>query len=1306
MKNTKTKFVETKLRLIDMKRLLTVMMLMFVFFSTGAQEKIVHHFYTQYTDADGLFGLSISSCCKDDFGRMWLGSREGVYYFDGNGFTRLSNEVYLADSHGNISLMAKDNDNCIWMIASSGSGYYDIEKETYINIESLANLTITDLNIDADGNIWFTSSEGLWMYSKISKELTKIKGTEDLSLNKSCIIDNNIIVSTNGTNKLITYNHAQNRIIQSTILEESASFSMIQYMGDSKFLTLSDSRQISIIDINDGSIKHIVGPEIIEHGVRVSSLMYSSGICWIGTTFGLIMYDTATGIIEKQYPGDSKDFSLGGENISNLYSDDSGNVWACTFSGGLRCWAPNEEVINRLIPSEEAIGRTMKGYISGKMIRKISGTKDGNIYIGSEEGYISRYNPETKENTDISDLFSIPYGTPVTGMIEVNNHLWISTYGDGILLFDTSINKVVKRYSLTSNDCLSILQTKIGDIFVATKEGLFKYNPKNDSFEFVTIVGKKFVHCLEEGRNNQLLMGFFSQGMGRLDIKKGLFEIESSIPQNISVSCIYTDAKGNLWIGTSGFGLYCIKSGSLEVLHCDFEGSLSNVVRDIIEDDSGTIWMSTSHGLVEFIPNRFSINKIYLQKDVITGNQFPYNSGYKSDDNTLYFGTNKGLISFNPDLLKRAYINKPILITNLKLIDSQTIWTLYKKPITINQQDASSLQINYSTMEYGNPNILEYECTLSSSHYNNQIRTINNSITYTNLRRGKYTFKVDYHGAIDNVNGDSLVFYIKAPWYSSVVAILFYILASISLIAFGLKKKRYNDAIKSKNRQELLNIQKEKNTANDKLRLLTNIAHEIRTPVSVIQIILEKLVDADRIPQDISSEFSSIKTNVDTLKRLCNELLDFRKMENGMPTMVMADEDLCKISNKVIDSFKTVAEKQNINLQFSIPEGPLYAHCDANSIESILCNLLSNAIKFCEQNIKYTLEASENCIKITVQNDGEIIAANEGESIFEAFYRCKRIKETAGSGLGLTYSRRIAEFHKGKLYYDIDCADCNSFVFEIPKKEKMSVKATDDNYIESTVNINKDRPTILVVEDNQSMRVLICEELAQDYSIVSAVNGKQALDIVRQNNIDLVVSDIMMPEMDGCELCNAIKEDIQLSHIPVLLLTAAVGVETHIKSLRADADAYFEKPFSMKVLRENILALFRNREIRNKQFSSSPLSHLSFSAVSKVEQEFMNNLHSFIMEHLEDSTLDLTKIAEAMNMSKPTLCRKIKAATDLTVSEYLRICRLKRAAELIAENQYRINEVAYLVGYSSPSYFTQSFQKQFGKLPSDLIKNN
>ena len=188
------------------------------------------------------------------------------------------------------------------------------------------------------------------------------------------------------------------------------------------------------------------------------------------------------------------------------------------------------------------------------MIRKISGAKDGNIYIGSEEGYISRYNPVTKENTDISDLFSIPYGTPVTGMIEVNNHLWISTYGDGILLFDTSINKVVKRYSLTSNDCLSILQTQIGDIFVATKEGLFKYNPKNDSFEFVTIVGKKFVHCLEEGRNNQLLMGFFSQGMGRLDIKKGLFEIESSIPQNISVSCIYTDAKGNLWIGIPDLG--------------------------------------------------------------------------------------------------------------------------------------------------------------------------------------------------------------------------------------------------------------------------------------------------------------------------------------------------------------------------------------------------------------------------------------------------------------------------------------------------------------------------------------------------------------------------------------------------------------------------------------------------------------------------------------------------------------------------------------------------------------------------------
>ena len=246
---------------------------------------------------------------------------------------------------------------------------------------------------------------------------------------------------------------------------------------------------------------------------------------------------------------------------------------------------------------------------------------------------------------------------------------------------------------------------------------------------------------------------------------------------------------------------------------------------------------------------------------------------------------------------------------------------------------------------------------------------------------------------------------------------------------------------------------------------------------------------------------------------------------------------------------------------------------------------------------------------------------------------------------------------------------------------------------------------MLVVEDNDTMRDLIRDALSRDYSILTASDGEEALAIVRTSRVDLVVSDIMMPRMDGCELCNAIKEDISLSHIPVLLLTAAVGIETHIRSLKSGADAYIEKPFKMDILKANISNLFRNRDIRNEQFSSSPLSHYQFSSVSKVEQEFMNSLHSFIQDHISETELTIDRLADAMAVSRATLTRKVKANTGQTVNEYVRISRLKKAVDLLTENNYRINEVAYLVGFSSPSYFTLSFQKQFGKLPSEFIKD-
>ena len=479
--------------------------------------------------------------------------------------------------------------------------------------------------------------------------------------------------------------------------------------------------------------------------------------------------------------------------------------------------------------------------------------------------------------------------------------------------------------------------------------------------------------------------------------------------------------------------------------------------------------------------------------------------------------------------------------------------------------------------------------------------------------------------------------------------------------------------------------------------------------MSVLQILLDKTVAERKVNESVKEDMNAMRLNVERLKKLCDDLLDFRKMDSGRTHLVFTTEDICAIVRKSINSFETAAKARGLDMTSSFSSDAIMTVCDADAIESVVCNLLSNSIKYSKSKIDVSVKEEDEKVIIRVENDGVRVPEEESELIFEAFYQSKSLEKN-GTGLGLTYSRKIASLHQGRLFLDTAVKDLNSFVLEIPEKavqesrsEAPAAKSLSQNE-DDLPELPGQKPVVLVVEDNDTMRNLIRDALVKDYDILSAGDGEEALSIVRDSRVDLVVSDIMMPRMDGCELCNAIKEDITLSHIPVLLLTAAVGVETYIRSLKSGADAYIEKPFKMDVLKANISNLFRNRDIRNEQFSSSPLSHYSFSSVSKIEEDFMNSLHSYIQDHISETELTIDKLADAMAVSRATLTRKVKANTGLTVNEYVRISRLKKAVELLAENNYRINEVAYLVGYSSPSYFTLSFQKQFGKLPSEFIK--
>lgn len=1273
-----------------------------------------HHFYARFTSRDGLPEAYLSSVCQDSFGRIWVGSRDGVYYYTGDDFVPFTNADYLASCSPNASSILTDAEGCVWVASSRGIGFYDIYSDHFTVLEELQGSTIRDIDLTADGSIWLTGSDGIWKYTKSTGTLEKVMESTSFSPFRTSVAENGNLVFTASDNFVYQLNTTTGNVKSVRSDRLGASFQYIEFIGDNKALTSNGLHEICIIDMGTGGTETLIDSDIILNKAEVQCLLYRHDLYWIGTSYGLLIYDPLTHNLERQFPDEHNISTLGAESVRCLFSDGYGNVWAGTFNGGLRCWMSYETGFSRFVTHDTP------HTLVGNTVRAVCDGPDGSIWVGTEEGHLNRFNLSDQTFDDFTSEAGIAFGTAITDIDRIESLLWITTFGDGITAFDPIKGTVVHKYSLPDNDCMTIMKASDGNIYAGTRHGMYRLNEASDTFEIVEIVGTPFVHSILEDNRQRLIISTFYQGFGIYDLPTSSYRKEQSAQQD-AITSFTLDSHGTVWATTDGSGLCRIQfsdnGNSVQVIHYDKQyGMPSNSTCSVIEGKDGNLWVATTMGLVEFDPVNDKIIDIYMQADDVIGSHFTFGSNFKSSDGLFFFGSNEGLLMFDQEYFKERFGHKAIHITNISLesaggnaiVTQKGRSSITSESIRIKQKDAAYISITFSSMDYSSPNIETYECSMVGSGYRNSIVTDENSIAYAGLRPGSYRFTVNFEDVPSPSTEAALDIVIVAPWYRSKVALLLYLLLLGGLIFYYFKQRSIKKEREAQRRLELVEAMKEKDLAHEKMNFFTNIAHEIRTPVSVLQIILDKVISGNKGQEGSKDDMKAMLLNVDRLKKLCDDLLDFRKMDSGQAHLVFAPEDICAIARKSINSFESAARARNLDITADFSKDEIITSCDADAIESIICNLLSNSIKYSDTHIDCKVAEVDGNVVIRVENDGVRVPEEESELIFEAFYQSKMLEKN-GTGLGLTYSRKIASLHNGKLYLDTSVKDLNSFVLEIPvnnvqDRTAINTTAGEAQVEDDPADRSSGRAVVLVVEDNDMMRNLIRDSLVKEYDILSATDGEEALDIVKSSRVDLVVSDIMMPKMDGCELCNAIKEDISLSHIPVLLLTAAVGVETHIRSLKSGADAYIEKPFKMDVLRASISNLFRNRDIRNEQFSSSPLSHYSLSNVSKVELDFINSLHSYVQDHISESDLSLDRLAEAMAVSRATLTRKVKTDTGMTVNEYVRLCRLKKAAELLAENNYRINEVAYLVGFSSPSYFTLNFQKQFGQLPSEFTK--
>ncbi len=580
---------------------------------------------------------------------------------------------------------------------------------------------------------------------------------------------------------------------------------------------------------------------------------------------------------------------------------------------------------------------------------------------------------------------------------------------------------------------------------------------------------------------------------------------------------------------------------------------------------------------------------------------------------------------------------------------------------------------------------------------------------------------VDPDSAEGATLGDEYKLKIKIlpPFYLSTWAYMAYILIIIigTVLLFRYMKHKTEKA--RAHQLEKFERQKETELYKAKIDFFTNVAHEIRTPLTLIKGPLDNILQSKQLDSETHEDLSIMSRNTERLLNLTNQLLDFRKVESRGYKLNFTKCNLTDIVKDTYTRFQTVARQRGLDFTLEIPQESVDAHVNREAFTKILSNLLNNGIKYAESylHVRLKVDYEGRQFQVITENDGLVIPPEVREPIFQPFVRFSEEDEgrvATGTGIGLALSRSLAELHRGTLVMAAEAAN-NTFVLTMPL-DQADATVLESGQREhpltdqagSVQNQIKDhsgkerKHTVLVVEDNDEMREFIKRQLSRHYSVLTAANGKEALGILDNNFVNLVVSDVVMPEMDGFELCRTIKSNIDYSHIPVVLLTAKTNIQSKIEGMELGADSYIEKPFSSEYLIAVVSNLINSREKLRKDFANSHYAEVSTMALTKADEEFIKKLENVIQTNLSNQDFNIDDMAESFNMSRSSFYRKVQGVLDLTPKEYLRVERLKRAAQLLREKEYRINEICYMVGFNTSSYFTKCFLKQYGVLPKDF----
>lgn len=1316
---------------------------------------------------EGLSNGFVNDMIIDGQGFIWAATESGLTRIAGTKCTIFKNNNSNIDNDGIVGLYYNKESNSIWILFKNGHiDVFDCKTQQFIHFtQKIPKKSVADIKGAADGGIWIAYYDGtIQHYTPKNQKFSTISNKRLPNIKngiRSITDDGNdhlyiglriegLYVYNLRTQKTKYFRHNPND--PQSLPGDNVRSICIDH---AKNIWVGTNLGLGLLDPFTGKFKvfkHIANNPASLAGDNIHQIIeMNDRTLWIASDIGgisvldLNLYKNPL-TEELKFSQITKENSgLSSNNNRRIIQDSFGNIWIANYSMGIDFIAKSAASINTL-------------QYMGKALEEVTGLycdHQGNLWIGQDNLMSLYQNGKLMQTWNFSSYLSNSSSSIYVFEEDKKGNIWCGTSDNGVLKFNPHTHSFTRISYAQNLDVHALCENAQGKMWVGTEAGIFSVeNDKiNKEQELNRQMGNNptIIYSIKEDNYGQIWIGTLDRGVFVFSKQMKLIVhlTEKNLLATNTINHIIKDADGGIWMATMRGLAYVqnpLQPGAIKNYNERY-GIKDSHIRAISQDKQGNIWVSMFSGIACLNIHKQRFYNYDYESGIPTSN-FVEASAVTTPDGTIYFGSPGGICFFNPQQLTEPKAVSPIQIINCervgKLSDqfASRLISPNKEGIIYLSHDDNTFKINFTIKDFSQEGNVEYSYMMKGLDDQWYETEGDNEVTFRNLKPGDYTFiiraKLKNQDWEDASTAEMKVV-VNPPLWLTWWAKLCYVLLIMGILGYFFRSYQKQLLLRNSLAQEKWESKQRQQVNEERLRFFTNITHELRTPLTLILGPLEDLMEDKEIAERVHHKIGCIHASAERLLNLINDILEFRKTQTQNRKLTVAKANLGAFVREIGVRFKDLNQNSRLNIRLNIKTGVPELYFDSEVINTVINNLMSNAIKYTpEGSITLSLTMPENnTVAIAVEDTGYGIDKDALPHICDRYYQENGNHQASGTGIGLALVKSPATLHQAELTVESEKGRGSKFTFSLKAdrtypealhKDDNQDLATAENAEENETTSKEPtediRPLLLIVEDNADIRLYIEESLHEDYRIIQACNGREGMEQAFSKVPDIIVSDIMMPEMDGIKMTHILKEDIRTSHIPIILLTAKTSINDQEEGYDSGADSYLTKPFSAKLLHSRIRNILSGRRRLADYIVQKNISQFETSAdeqqtsqkateekedamtcqISNLDKKFLEKLNKLIENHISTDDLDMAFMTDKMAMSHSTFYRKVKALTGMSANEYIKKAKLRHSMTLLKKGEYSIAEVAILAGFNNLGNFRESFKREFGKSPSEILK--